>query len=350
MAKEDEAYRISAEQLIKEAESRKLIPLSLTADIALGGGVPVGSTVVLAGKPGCGKTTISLQYAANAQNLYGSKIFFFPIEGRLTQLVLKQIRGIKTGIDNFEVIRPPAIFDKEKKLLGFKKWDAQVWWSEIGKTIQNNSNAIIIIDSLSSLSSEREVSEGMGYQGRGDTQKLEAQFMRIYGNQVISNQITIFLLAQIQANTSGYGPPIQAKAGNAVKHQADISLLGLSVEKWKEEDGRIQGQDTTYRMEKNAGGQPYLDVTVGIRFGYGVDDIRDIVTNAVTWEIVKRDGAWYKLPFAEDKKGFKYISIEENEKDCVKIQGESKVRAWMLEHNKEARIIENNIKQKVLGK
>lgn len=43
------------------------IPVSPSLDIALNGGIPEGSFVVLTGQPKCGKTTTSLAFSATAQ-------------------------------------------------------------------------------------------------------------------------------------------------------------------------------------------------------------------------------------------------------------------------------------------
>ena len=46
-----------------------VITVSPSLDIILNGGIPEGSFVVLTGKPKCGKTTTSLDFAATAQRL-----------------------------------------------------------------------------------------------------------------------------------------------------------------------------------------------------------------------------------------------------------------------------------------
>jgi predicted ATP-dependent serine protease len=189
MAKsEDEIYRVSGKQFVEDRAARNIVTMTPSLDTGLSGGIPQGCTVVIGGKPGLGKTSLSLQYAANAQNAFGSKVFFFPIEGRLTQQIFGQIRGIKLDEKSFEVVLPPPIRNKEGKVLGHKKWNAQEWWTEIGKTVQANPGSVIIVDSIASLSSDKEISEGMGYQGRGDLQKAESQFCRIYGNLIVPSE------------------------------------------------------------------------------------------------------------------------------------------------------------------
>ncbi len=348
----DDAYEVSVGQLIETTKNREVIPCTLSSDIGLGGGIPLGAIVLIGGKPKLGKTTFALQCAANAQRLFGSDIFFFPAEGRLTNQTLAQVRGLDH--DKARVIRPPAIFDKKDKVIGHKKWHAQQWWDAVGETIINNPRSIIVMDSLASLSSEKEQSEGMGYQGRGDTQKLEAQFCRIFCDMVISNQVTLFLITQIQANTSGYGPTTQMKAGNAVKHYADVILFGKTFEKWDEQNGRILGHDMVYQVECSALGPPYVEIKIPLRYGYGIDNLKDIVTNAISWDLIQKAGSWFTLPYIEIEEGKEPIFVEnpvDAPKDAkfIKFQGESQIRNWLLTHPIQAQAMESIIRTKVFG-
>ncbi len=347
----DEPCRYSADQLIDIFAGRPLITCTLSSDIALSGGIPIGATVIIGGKPKMGKTTFALECAANAQNNLGSKVFFFPIEGRLTHLTLAQVKSLKTDIDNFEVVMPPAIHDKSGKLVGHKKWHGQRWWDVIGETIQNNPKSILIIDSIAAMTSESELTEGMGYQGRGDIQKLEAQFCRLFGSMIISNYVTVFLITQIQANTSGYGAKTLLKVGNSVRHQGDVILHGENFEKWKEENGRIRGQDMLYRVEASALGPPYMDIRIPLRYGEGIDRAKDVMTHAVNWEIIVREGAWYKLPFVPDvpTKLLDLAKIGKDEKP-VKVQGENNVREWLIQNPKSLAQIETKIRSIIFGK
>lgn len=325
----DTPYQISAEQLFERTKNRKVIPLTLSADIGLAGGIPLGATILFGGRPKCGKSSMSLQWVSNAQKLYGTKAFIFPIEGRLTHQTMQQIRGLDKS--KLTVVLPPAIEDKNGKIKGHIKWDAQKWWKTIGDTIINNPNSIIIVDSLSALSSEKEQSEGMGYQGRGDTQKLEAQFCRMYGDMIVSNEVTVFFITQVQANTSGYGPPLQIKAGNAIKHQADVIMFCKGVEKWSETDGKILGHNINITIESSALGPPNVDISVPLRYGYGIDNTKDIIVNAINWNIIQTKGSWYSLPFYE--KDGKLTFSEEVIGDPVKLQGEHAIWQWFNNAN-----------------
>ena len=324
-------YRISAEQLIQKTASRPVIPCTLSSDVALSGGIPLGSTVLIGGKPKLGKTTFALQNAANAQNLYGVKVFFFPAEGRLTNLTLKQVRGIKKDIDSFETIMPPPILNAKGEIMGHKKWHAGQWWDIIGETIQANPRSVIIVDSLASMTTESEMTERMGYQGRGDLQKAEAQFCRLFGDLMISNQITTFLLTHVQANTSGHGAGTIMKAGNSVKFAADVILFGNWAEKWKPHNDKILGHYIHYQVECSALGAPHGEIKMPLRYGYGIDQVKDVIEYGSNLGVVELKGAWYTFPFIDNDGKVEYKPVDEHsDKDKpVKFQGEHKAWQWL---------------------
>lgn len=350
MPTKEEPLRISADQLIETSKNRKIIPCTISLDVGLSGGIPLGSTVVVAGKSKAGKTSMCLQYGANAQNLFGSKIFFFNIEGRMSHQVLSQIQGLKTDQDSLEIIMPPAVTDKSGNIIGHTRWYAEQWWDEIGKTIQDNPNSIIIVDSIAKLSSEKEISEDMGYQDRGARQKLEAQFCRKYGDIVMPNEVTLFLLTQIQANTSGYGPMVQPKVGNAIKHQADAIMFCRKVQMWDSTDGKPLGHDIFWNIEVSALGGPASDIKVPLRYGYGIDTLQDMIEYSIEWGIIQKKGAWMSLPFLSDDEDAELIDLNELEdkQNPVKVQGLSNIRKWFLIRPKLFEKLEHNMNEKIM--
>lgn len=352
MAKEEEIapYSMSAQQLYETRAARDIINCTLASDIALGGGIPRGCTVLIGGKQKSGKTTWVLQNAANAQRKYKCKTFFCNVEGRLDNKVLNQIQGL--DLDNMEVISGPPVFDKKdkSKIIGHRKLSAQKWWAKIGELITQHPGCIIIVDSVSSMSEESEIAEGMGYMSRGGLQKLESQFKRQYGDLIVASGTTLFLLAEIQANTSGYGEPVQIKCGNAIRFLADCIIFVKGVTKWKPNgsNGRILGQDMDWKIDCSPLGAPYIDAKIPLRYGYGIDNAMDVVRHAVTWELLVVDGAWYTLPF---KDSLEYAEVPEEKDDrdgWVRVQGEENTRNWLAEHPEQLAKLEDIIKEKVL--
>lgn len=354
MAKADdnEPYTMSGRKLFETRQARDLITSTISLDIGLGGGLPLGATVLLGGRAKSGKTSLSLDMASDAQKKYGCKVFFANIEGRLDNKVLSQSKNL--DLDNLEVIMGPAIYDKKEKdkIIGHKKMGSAQWWQKIGTLITDNPRSIIIVDSISALSEDAELASGMGYMSRGGLSKLESQFMRQYGDLIVPNQVTLFLLAQVQANTSGYGEALVIKAGNSIRHAADCIMFIRSVDKWKgtTENARVLGHDINVRIECSPCGPPYINTIIPLRFGDGIDKSLDVGRNAITWDIIKSAGAWYILPFKKDNDKPEIVNVpddKEEQAEFVKIQGEENLRNWLVANPKHMLKIETIIKEKI---
>jgi recombination protein RecA len=339
----------SASQLVERSKSRDVVTACLSADIGFGGGIPLGCTVLFGGKAKSGKTTTVLQYAANAQQKYGSEVFYCNVEGRLDHKTLSQIQNL--DLDKMHVVMGPAIEDKDGNVIGYRKMSSQEWWDKIGSLIAGHPRSIIIVDSVSALSEEAEMASGMGYMSRGGLQKLEAQFQRQYGDLIMPNGVTLFLLAQIQANTSGYGEPLQIKCGNAIKHLADAIVFIKGIEKWKPTaNGRILGHDMVWKIEHSPLGPPLIDTKVPLRYGKGLDYVGDVVTNAMNWEVIKANGAWYILPFKKGDDKFTFTEIpetKEEQKGFVTVQGEENLNSWLKENTHAFSVVDEEVRKRV---
>ena len=74
--------------VLKEEQGRTF-RTTISLDIALSGGIPEATSVLLSGKPKIGKTTLALHYVQQCHRKDPTKkAFFFDVEGRLrTELV-----------------------------------------------------------------------------------------------------------------------------------------------------------------------------------------------------------------------------------------------------------------------
>lgn len=340
----EEAFITSGHQFIESNKNRKILTACLSADIGLGGGIPQGCTILMGGRQKSGKTSTALTYGACAQKTCGSTVFYFNIEGRLDNKVLHQVPEL--DLDKFKIIMGPAITDSKDKVVGHKKMSSQEWWGLIGKTIIDNPNAFVIVDSVSAMSEASEIAEGMGYQSRGGLQKLEAQFTRQYADLVVPNRAVLFMLAQVQANTSGQGEALQMKCGNSLRFHADAIVFIRYVEKWvPDKNGRILGQDMVWRIEASPLGPPFVETKVPLRFGKGLDKETDIINNAVEWGVIKLAGSWYHIPFEEGKEAV--LNMESENK--IKLQGVEQVRNWFNANKTSLDLIDQSIRKIVFN-
>ena len=288
------------------------IPVSPALDVVLGGGIPEGSFVVLTGQPKCGKTTLSLHFAARCQDpkyngelcKEGRDVYFFNIEGRLKKRDLEGIPGL--ALDRFHVIgsEPGKILSAEDYL------------SIAEKTINNVTGSVVILDSYSALCTEAEITSGMDKMQRADGAKLLAKFCRKVANVVPVNKNVVIGITHLMGNPTGYGAEFKEKSGQAVAYQTDIKLRAKKFSPWKvgKEDTQI-GQEVEWQVVTSALGSPGGNIVSHLRYGEGIDKHMELFSLAVDIGLIHKGGAWYT-----------FSSLP----DSPKFQGAEKARDFLL--------------------
>jgi len=248
-------------------------------------------------------TTLVLQIAKNAQKLYDKKIFITDAEGRFGELQTGSVTGL--DLDKVTVIKsePGNILSAQKHL-------------DIGlNIIKDNPGCIYIIDSTSALCAEEELAAEIKSAGRNNTPKLLASFCRQAGQIVPINKVTVILIQHLIANTSGYGSPYIEDSGQKVKYQFQNKLKAKSVEKWLNKEDKQIGQIIKWAIEGSALGPPGETVQSYIRYGYGIDEVMEIIDLALLTGIIKKGGAWFSSECFDSKiqgqeKLHEYLSSE----------------------------------------
>lgn len=273
-----------AGELLSREET--VVSLSPALDFGLSGGIPFGKIVTIAGKPKAGKTTTSLQLAAAVQKL-GKKVFYVDVENRLKKMNLEGIEGLD----------PNQIFviqsSKDKILTGEDYLNITLDIMKDGA----NEESLFIIDSLSSLCPEAELAGKVSGSIRSTTPKLVASFCRqIAGIVPVMGHIVVGMQHLI-TNTSGYGAKWHIDTGEKIKYQADIRLIiDGTPERWEEDKVQI-GQIVTWDVACSALGPPGRDVKSYIRYGYGIDKIKEICVMATDFGVIDKAGAWFSFEY-----------------------------------------------------
>lgn len=307
-----------------------VIPFSPALDIALNGGIPEGSFVVLTGQPKCGKTTSSLDFAANAQKLEyahqsfkdGRQVYYLNIEGRLKKRDLEGIPGL--DLERFHIIG-----SQQGKIL-----HAEEYLQIAERIINEVPGCILIIDSYSALCTEAEITSDMDKMQRADGAKLLAKFCRKVANVIPVNRNVVIGITHLMGNPTGYGAEFKEKSGQAIAYQTDIKLRAKTFKPWVIGADNTQiGQEIEWQVVCSALGAPGAVTTSYIRYGQGIDKCTELVNLASDLGVIQKGGAWYTISCLSD---------------TPKFQGTEKVRAFLLE-NTEAYVQVNKSVKELLG-
>lgn len=275
---------------------REIMNLSPKIDLGLGGGIPEGSFVILAGPPKCGKTVTSLHLAAKMQKK-GRKVFFLNIEGRLKA---RDMRGIK-GLDpsQVEVIGSYKQPDGSLRIL-----NAEEYLEIAEQKINDYPGCLVIIDSVSQLLSEAEKIGDIGERHRAPGAVLLSQFCKKISNVIPINRNIVVAMVHIIANTGGGHKTTQRSGGNKIQYAVDVDLECKWVEKWMvgvkkdvPDSGTQIGQKVHWITGSTAIAPPGIKITSYIRYGTGVDEIYELFDLGKLLGLFTKSGNWYEFTF-----------------------------------------------------
>ena len=274
-------------------ERKKLVvPVGPKLDMALNGGIPECSWVNISGPKKIGKTTVTLQICANAQQLYNKQVIYFDAENRFKDLNLYGVKGLK--LDDFILIQNPGAVGAEDLL--------QVMLEFMREPEYRAS--IFVIDSISSLS-PRDVMDAteVSASGRSSTPKMMKNFCKQASPHLNLNHHIVIGIQHLIANTSGYGSPYMEDGGSYVGYNADVALRGKKAVGILSGEKQI-GQEVTWDILFSAMGAPHPPVESRLRYGVGIDEVGELIDVCSDLAIIDKSGAWYTLKCLPDSPKF----------------------------------------------
>ena len=283
---------------------------SLALDMALGiGGIPKGRIVEIYGPESSGKTTVALHCVAEAQKAGGTAAFI-DVEHALDPVYAKNL-GV--DIDALLVSQP----DSGEQAL------------EIAEAlVRSGAIDIIVIDSVAALVTRAEIEGEMGDSHVGQLARLMSQAMRkLTGALSKSNCCAIFINQLREKIGVLYGNPETTTGGRALKFYASVRIDIRKIDTLKNGSEMI-GTRTRARVVKNKVAPPFKEAEFDVMYGKGISKEGEIVDMGVTFEVLKRSGAWFY--YGENRLG----------------QGRDNVKQLLLDNKELAAEIEQKIMQK----
>lgn len=272
---------------------------SLSLDVALGGGLPLGRYIQIAGAFSSTKTTQTVHIIREAQQM-GLVCAFFDVEGTSDEEYFR-----KCGVDFDSLIysRPDGSEEAFEMMLKLQK-SGQV---HLG-----------VIDSLAALSPNKEQDTAMDETMRmGITQQLLGEFFRKYQannnrlNREGKRAFTLICINQLRDKIGAYGDPEYAPGGKAKDFAMSVDLRlrrGDWITEGSGDSKEIVGQVVKFKVEKN---KTYRRMMTGEFDFYFTgdnnanveelhnDNFKEMIILAVEFGVIERKGAWFMY---EDQK------------------------------------------------
>jgi recombination protein RecA len=337
----------SGSEVLQNINSLKVVELSPSLDIALGGGLREGSVVVMTGDPKSGKTTTALHFAAKCQKL-NKKIIYVNTEGRLSR---QNFDGIK-GLDPENIL---IVESTDERVLS-----AENFLNIIEYYINNDSGCMIIADSISNMVPACELEGEVRTGVRNALPRLLSMFFKRISGTLMKNKTILICITHNIANTGGspYAPQKMADCGNMLQYQAGTNMVITHRGKWQvpKDTGPHIGQIANWLIKtSNSGGTPNSTAESWIRYGKGIDETQEIIQIACEFRLIKSAGAWYTIQCAVDDLDNEVVSklleanqinktVEDAEK-FFKFQGINNVSDFINENPQMADMIYKKIKE-----
>ena len=264
----------------------------LSLDVCTGGGWPGNQWVEVYGKESNGKTSIILRTIAANQAIDPTFTTFW-----LASEHYDLDWAAKNGIDNSRVVVYPTT-------------NMELAYQMVLEMAFSHEFDCIVIDSYPALSPDEEEKKDIGEATMALGARLTGKFFRKVGGTFNNERPYIgFFVNQLRdaiGSFSPYGTPTTTPGGKA-KNYAFYQRVLVSRDEFIDEkidgQGKVTvGQTNKYKLEKNKASAPkavamgdfyFLDSdSRGIKQG-SFDLVKDVITMAILFKVIRRGGAWY---------------------------------------------------------
>ena len=284
-----------------KAEKMKRIPTgSISLDIAIGGGYPVGRFIQISGAYSSSKSSLVYHGIRNFQQ--STKI----VDGKEVPLRCTLIQG-ENGSFTEEYAKQIGV-DTDNLLVN--ECASMEEALEIARQLQEREIAdLIVFDSFASLIPMKEQQSNMEDSVQmGLKPKLFDEYFRKF--QAINNKLsregkhpcTVIGINQLRERIGAYGDPEYTPGGRSVGFTASLDIrlkrgdwitIGFGANK------QIIGQQVKFKIHKSKVSIPqktgmwdfYFDEGGVVPQGH-IDNFKEIVLEAVAYGVVERAGAW----------------------------------------------------------
>jgi recombination protein RecA len=232
-------------------------------------GFPRGRIIYIVGKESCGKTTLALEFAAEAQKNHNAIVYYLDQEHALDLPYATRIGFMK----ECAILSNPESTEKSIEIISNtldKYEDISAKYGE-----EAVPPIVLIWDTFSASPTNKELEKGKT-SGGGEHARISSGMMRKWTKRIGKFKMILLILNQEKSsiNMGGFswgGPKAAFLAEKPQKFHSSIGFSMVRIGWIKGLNKRRIGQTVLVRNEKNKLAMPYRDTEIKIYFGKGIN-------------------------------------------------------------------------------
>lgn len=303
---------------MEKARYGRVSTSSISLDLAIGGGVPVGRLIQVAGAKSTGKSTIAGHILKNCQNLTVNWVWTERKEEKGREVVTEYVKTQKGLVCAYLDVEGTMTPEWAKNSIGI---DINNWLYsqpsgleealEMAHQMQKDGVHLIVIDSIEALEPTKEYISEIGETIQmGIKPKTIGEYCRKYTatNNGLARKgklpCTVILINQLREKIGAYGDNEYTPGGRSIEFYASLDLrlrradwISIGTGDNKEIIGWTvkfkSNKNKTYKQQQSGEFDFYFDEGGRVEPG-NVDNFKEIVVEGIAWGVVDRAGAWFK--------------------------------------------------------
>jgi recombination protein RecA len=236
-------------------------------DLCVGGGLPEGRIIEIAGTEAAGKTTIALMAIAAAQRAGGAGIFY-DAETALDFRFAEKM-GVDTSLMVYEQVR--KVEDVRDFLV-----------SHVGqiRAVAPKIPLVVAVDSIAALSADKEWKEDKESGGEvlndndqpGRRAKALSDLFRFYNSFIAQNNVVFICVNQLRDKIGTmFGEKQDSPGGHALKYHASVVIRLNKGKAHGPDSGPVEYIDAYLKVKKNKVSPPLRQALLKFNMNRGFD-------------------------------------------------------------------------------